>query len=132
MENTIPIGQYMTEKQHGLLFLKMLAKDSIGILSDVEQCKIDAQPQLDWFAERGFKSFPVVPDWLADGWLGFYGIDVNPNDPIVAEYSKVFEDENGGSLEPEKYQMYSMTYEQWANDGSKEVYEQRLIELGKQ
>lgn len=35
------------------------------------------------------------------------------NDPRVAEYSAIFEDAEGKSLEPEAYRMVILSYEDW-------------------
>ncbi len=63
------------------------------------------------------------------GWLGHYCVGFDgPEDPRIKLYSIQFEDANGKSLEPDKYQMLCMSYNDWVSSGKLAEYEQYLID----
>jgi hypothetical protein len=77
------------------------------------------QRHLEWFASRALHHELAAPE----GWLEgdpeiiavyFDGTD----DPRIAEYSSIFEDEGGKSLPPQDYQMFIVTYASWPQNRS--------------
>jgi len=124
---------YLYNKKRDLLILEIRYKEkdtfSISIDKDNETVKQIANTHIDWFAQRGIKSYLTVPPGILVGWLGHYYIDIDPTDAIVTEYSKEFEDSEGRSLEPTKYQMLCLWYNTWVEEGGIEKYETHLKEM---
>lgn len=72
----------------------------------------------DWFAANGLRWEAAAPRGWLEGNPGVHAVHFDgPDDPRVAQYSAVFEDATGKSLDPENYQMVLLPYAWWL-DGS--------------
>ncbi len=85
---------------------------------------------LGWLKSRGVataKMASFADITLLSGWPGWYHVDFQGwDDPAQMEYSAVFEDANGKSLEPHSFQMMVISYERWLNEGGPEKYQEYL------
>ena len=89
-----------------------------------------ADENLNWFKENNIHFEKVVSTTVLMGWTGLYYVDFKGwDDPMLTQYTKKFENEDGMSLNPEKYQMLSMSYEQWINEGRLIEYEKLLKDI---
>jgi hypothetical protein len=77
------------------------------------------QEQLAWFKAKGLTYATAAPRGWLEGDPGNFAVYFdNPEDPRVAEYTARFENADGGSLDPDAYQMVLITYQSWLdNDG---------------
>lgn len=106
------IGEIMAQEKRGMLFVRFDQPYARSGLANPSR-----QRHLEWLASRGLHHELAAPE----GWLEgdpeiiavyFDGID----DPRVAEYSSIFEDEGGKSLSPQDYQMFIVTYASWSQN----------------
>ena len=116
--------EYLYKNKRSILILEMRVKN--GFLINKDKCEELAKPQLDWFNDRGVKSFMTCSPGTMVGWFGHYYIDVSTDDKIVSEYSEQFEDSNGISLSPNEYQMILLDYDEWINSGGMKKHEEYL------
>ena len=117
----------LPEKKRDILFLQMRIKTTDdAIFLDRELCEHEAEEQLNWFKERGVRSYMTCGPNTLIGWFGEYYIDIAADDPIILEYSLIYEDAQGKSLSPNKYQMCGISYNNWLLNGGLERYEQHL------
>lgn len=117
MEIIKSIEAYFSERKRDLIVLEMRifhASTHLRKRLNREACEQAAQPQLQWFKERGYHACLTALPGIFEGWSGHYFIDVEANDPILAEYSLVFETPDGNSLEPDAYQLMLFTYSAYA------------------
>jgi hypothetical protein len=120
--------QYLYEKKRDILVLEMRSKGNKQTIIDRELCEEQAKEHLDWFKNQGIESYMTCSPGLLMGWLGHYYIDIDSTDKVISEYSLLFETPTGKSLEPEKYQMILISYDEWVSDGSLARHEQYLID----
>ncbi len=75
------------------------------------------QEQLAWFEAKGLAYAIAAPRGWLEGDPGSYAVYFDsPEDTRVAEYTSGFENADGGSLDPDAYQMVLMTYQSWLDE----------------
>lgn len=122
------IDEYFYSRKRDILVLEMRIKQPDNkFMIDRKLCELESTNQLLWFKTRGIDYYMTVDASVLEGWFGHYYIDIDPSDPCVNEYSNTYEDPNGISLDPEKYQMITLKYNEWVNKGSLIKHEQHLI-----
>jgi hypothetical protein len=73
------------------------------------------QRHLDWFGVKGLTYELAAPAGWLEGDSNIFAVFFDGlDDPRLAEYSSIFEDNNGMSLAPEEYQMVIMAYASWS------------------
>ncbi len=112
------IDDYLYEKKRDIVILEMYVNRELdSTYLNREMGEAEAQPQINWFLNQGINTYFTVPLCVIEGWLGHYYVDIEPNNEILKQYSKIFEDEQGISLMPDKYQLYTLSYSEWVNSG---------------
>lgn len=71
------------------------------------------QRHCEWFETMGITWEAVAPRGWIEGDPGIYFLHVKPNDPRITAYTAVFETADGGSLDPDTYQMSLLPYGDW-------------------
>lgn len=125
---TIEHYLYTTKKD---VFILQLKNQGDGIAYDREnQENINTEEsQLQWFRDHNITFAKTGPLGLLCGWLGQYYVAFDGwDDPLLKSYSETFENEDGRSNDPDKYQMFCSYYENWVNNGDLANYEQYLID----
>jgi hypothetical protein len=123
--------QYLYENKRDIFILEI--KNQTGTLwyNDEDQYnKAIEKEQLDWLDAHGVEYARTGPPELLEGWLGHYYVDfAGWDDPKVAEYTEQYENKDGSSLNPEKYRMVALSYEEWVGKGRLAEYEQYLKDM---
>jgi len=112
------VFEFLLEKKKDIYALKLKPQDGIRFIFNEESeiNKVLQKEILSWFKENNINVQQVYMDsGLLCGWDGMYYVDFE-NDDQVKAYAERFEDKTGKSLEPEKYQMFIFSYEEWIND----------------
>ncbi len=124
------IEDLLYEKRRDIFVLRLYNQGSgIAFRSENQDNAAIEKEQLDWLNEHGVHYEKTVSQCIIEGWIGQYYVDFNGwDDPIVAEYTKAFENENGVSNHPTKYQMHSRSYQQFVDSGDHGHYKQYLID----
>ncbi len=108
------IDEIMAQEKRDMLFVRFEQPSAEGALPNPSR-----QRHLEWLNSRNLQHELAAPEGCLEGDPGVYAIYFDrPDDPRVAEYSSVFEDESGKSLIPEDYQMLIITYASWLQDWS--------------
>ena len=80
-----------------------------------KEFRTEARRQLAWFDEREVGHEVAAPSGWLEGDPGCHAIYFEGHaDERLADYSANFEDNSGGSLMPDLYQMYVMSFGLWA------------------
>ena len=123
-------SKYFYDNCRDLLVLQIRTPGAlISIDRDDEQTKKIENEQLSWLADRGIEVYKTCGDGVLEGWFGEYFVDVEIDDPVVAEYSQQFETTDGKSLDPDYYQMCLYSYQEWLDSGGIEKHEQHMKDL---
>jgi hypothetical protein len=124
--------EYYLHREKRDIFLLRIINQNRSVLfydQDFEANKLVEKQQLEWLDQQGVEYFHSCPPEILMGWLGHYYVGFDgPEDPRIKLYSIQFEDANGKSLEPDKYQMLCMSYNDWVSSGKLAEYEQYLID----
>jgi hypothetical protein len=110
------INQIISERQSDTFFIRF----SNGITDDLyisEEHPL-RQSHLAWFGSHGLQFELAAPDGLLMGDPCCYAVYFDTvDDPRITAYSAEFENSDGGSLNPEVYQMVYITYQSWLDEG---------------
>ena len=126
------IDDFLYEKKRDIYVLQIIDQTSHFKLiydENSDANKITERKQLEWFDKNHIKYYFTCTSELMCGWNGLYYIDfTGPNDPLINKYSTEFENNEGHSLEPSKYQLYCLEYSKWVKSKGLENHLQRLRE----
>jgi hypothetical protein len=104
------INEIMNRGKQDMLFVRFDQPCARGGLPNPSQ-----QRHLEWFASRGLHHELAAPEGWLDGDPGIIAVYFDgTDDPRVAEYSSIFEDESGKSLVPGSYQMVIVSFASWS------------------
>jgi hypothetical protein len=86
---------------------------------------------LQWLDSRGVAVRKIAafadPEIIFEGWPGWYHVDFQGwDDPALVEYSSVYEDADGKPLNPDRFQIWAISYADWVKQGGPERYEKYL------
>lgn len=113
------------------VFVLQLKNQSEKIFFDKENQENQQieKEQLDWLMEHNVEFKKTVPQCLIMGWNGQYFVDFKGwEDPNLVDYTNQFENSDGSSNYPTKYQMGVICYNEWVSSGELKKYEQYLID----
>ena len=80
-----------------------------------KEFRTEARRQLEWFDEREVNHEVAAPSGWLEGDPGCHAIYFEGRgDERLADYCAAYEDKSGGSLMPDLYQMYVVSFELWA------------------
>jgi hypothetical protein len=122
---------YLYEKKRDIFILEIKNQNPDRIFYDREYHKnIEIDNTLTkWLDQHNIKYFFTGPPGTLVGWNGHYYVDFQGwEDPNLTLYCNHFENANGESLEPTKYQMLAISYKEWVTTGKLESYEKYLID----
>jgi hypothetical protein len=122
----IQTTDYYLHKDKKDIFVLSLTREKLGIGYD----DATLAEHKTWLDNNGIKYVMTCwPGWLC-GDSGLYYLYVDGrDDPKLLAYSAKFEDAEGKSLDPTKYQAFVLRYDEWVADGGPEKYAQHLINL---
>jgi len=105
----LSIDDIMAREKRDMLFVQF------GSLFERTEASAAARKQhLEWFASKGLRIEKAAPRGWWEGDPGIFAVHFDgPDDLRVAEYSAIFEDAEGKSLEPEAYRMVILSHEDW-------------------
>lgn len=85
---------------------------------------------LQWLESRGVATTKIAAFAdieIFDGWTGWYHVDFKGwEDPALIEYSSIYEDVEGKPLEPDRFQIVAISYDDWVREGGPERYQEYL------
>ena len=83
-----------------------------------------------WMAANGVHMEMAAPLGLMEGESGIYFVDfADLDDPRLKAYCGRFENPDGESKQPGKYQMVLYPYDRWVDEGGKRKYEEFLAHM---
>jgi hypothetical protein len=120
---------YTNKKDTFILSLKNQGNSIIYDKYNADNIKTE-ELKLQWFQDHNIIVEKTNPMGLISGWDGHYYVGFeNWDDPVLKLYSDTFENPDGSSKDPTKYQMLCINYDSWVNNGKLEQYEQFLQDL---
>lgn len=101
------IHEIMDREKRDMVFIRFgdMFEPSVG-------ARKAAQQQLKWLSRQGVRAEATAPPGLYAGGANMYALHFTGiDDPRIADYSALYEDADGKSLQPAAYQMVIMKYE---------------------
>lgn len=118
---------YLYEKQRDIFVLQIKNQSKVRPFvfdRDNEENKAIIEGQLKWLDSHRVEYAKTAWPELICGWNGLIYVNFSGwDDPVIAEYSAEFEDANGKSKTPEKFEMFAISYEKWVEGGGIERLE---------
>lgn len=111
------IDELFKERQKDLFVLKFFNQKHTfsGIYREDDEDNIKIrEDHMRWFDENGIRYELTCPASLLCGWNGEYCVEFD--DASLKKYCEQFETPGGKSVQPDKFQMYSLCYKNWSEN----------------
>ena len=101
------IDEIVQERSRDVYWLRF----AHGLFADRDALHRAKEDQLAWFADNGLEYQTAAPKGWLEGNPGCYAVFFDGADDLrLHAYSSKFEQQDGGSLQPNMYQMYLVPF----------------------
>ena len=114
------IDDLFEERKKDLFVLKFFNQQGVFLRFYEQDCETNTnvrKEHLIWFDENHIRYEPTCSASLLCGWNGEYCVDFD--DASLKKYCETFETSEGKSLQPDKFQMYGLCYDDWLKNFKK-------------